>query len=72
MDPVGRGGGHRVFNGVSQINDFLDIRDKCLISMDFEGDPDFVWITLLKTPLRPCRSLENQAFQRIAHLLSSK
>jgi hypothetical protein len=38
-----------------------------LIFQHFEGDPKKLWITLLKTWSGCAGSLENQAFQQIAH-----
>jgi hypothetical protein len=57
---------------VSRLSNFLEIPDKCLISLTFGVDPDLLWITLLKTGPHRATSLENQAFHCSAHLLSRK
>jgi hypothetical protein len=54
------------FSAVSRVNDFLEIADKCLIFQDFELDPSFLWITLLKNPVAVPKPLRNQAFHQIA------
>jgi hypothetical protein len=52
------------------LREIFQIIAKSLIFRGFMGDPNNLWITLLKTTLGPCARLEKQAFCWFAHQLS--
>ena len=64
--------GHLLKMLILTFRSILENTGKSLICHGFEGEPQKLWITLLKTPLGSLRRLDFQAFGWIAQELSRK